>query len=198
MDREDLDYLQYITPVDNLPSIQAHGLLSHNRAQRHRNRSVANAEVQERRRAKRVPRGFRLHDYVNLYFNARNTMMYEVTCRIPTAELCVVCVATDVLDLRDVVVTDCNAASDYARFRPSPAGLTVLDHAELFAESWQHQDAMKTYRHRSRMCAEVLVPHMVPPNFLLGGYVVSQDVADGLASAGITLPLAMRPYLFFR
>lgn len=76
VDREQLRELHYITPISNVSSIAARGLLSHRRAARHNPDSVALATVQERREAKPVPRGRPLHEYVNLYVNARNPMLY--------------------------------------------------------------------------------------------------------------------------
>src|SRR5690348_11779452 len=70
--------LHYITHVDNLASICARGVLSHQRARRVRHRSVASEEIQNRRARKRLPNGARLHSYANLYFDARNPMMYRL------------------------------------------------------------------------------------------------------------------------
>ena len=54
------------------------GLLSHQGASAFPHYSVASEEVQERCRLKRLPNGERLHNYVNLYFDARNPMMYKL------------------------------------------------------------------------------------------------------------------------
>jgi hypothetical protein len=72
MDRGMVTELHYIAPVSNLPSMARRGLVSHNRAAKVEHSSVALGAVQDRRASRRFPWGMQLHDYVNLYFDARN------------------------------------------------------------------------------------------------------------------------------
>lgn len=118
MRRDELDELQFIAPITNAASILDMGILSHNRARRLDHESVADEEVQDRRR-QQVPNGRRLHDYANLYINARNGMMYRLVSPPATCDvLCVSCVSPAVLDLPGVVIADCNAfALDYLGLR---------------------------------------------------------------------------------
>ena len=124
MNRNDLLELHYITEISNVASIMAYGILSHKRAGRVKHNSVAMEEIQDR---KAVPGGRPLHEYVNLYICARNPMLYKL--RSKHAELCVLRINTDVLDLPGVVITDGNASSDYASFRAAPQGLKIVDQA---------------------------------------------------------------------
>lgn len=78
MERHEVAELHYITPIENLDSILGRGILSHNRAARLEHRSVALESVQDIRRGKSVPGGSTLHSYANLYFHARNPMMYRL------------------------------------------------------------------------------------------------------------------------
>jgi len=110
MDRDKVAELHYITSIENLASILERGILSHNRAARLKHRSVALEDVQDRRRAKSVLGGSALHSYANLYFHARNPMMFSLT-RERSNDLVVPRVSEAVLDLPDTVVTDGNAAS---------------------------------------------------------------------------------------
>ena len=126
MKRSDLTELHYITPIANVPSILIHGILSKNRAKKLKPASVAMEEIQRIRENKAVPGGRALHDYANLYFCARNPMMYKRAAL--HAELCVLQLSTDVLDLPNVVIADGNLASGYTAFRPSPSGLATIDH----------------------------------------------------------------------
>ncbi|UIJ46246.1 DUF4433 domain-containing protein [Sphingomonas cannabina] len=106
--------LHCIMPIANLPSVLAHGILSYERAAQLQHASVAMQPVQDRRDQRRVPQGLRLHQYANLYFHARNPMLYK---RLGEAgSLCVLRVSLDVLAMPGAVITDSNAASDYARF----------------------------------------------------------------------------------
>ena len=123
MTRDELTELHYITPIVNVASILHHGIVSHNKAKKLDHRSVAMAEIQDLRKGVVVPNGMPLHDYVNLYICARNPMMFKRQAQ--HAELCVLRVSADVLDLPKAVVTDGNAASTlrgYARFAAAPDG----------------------------------------------------------------------------
>ena len=69
--------LHCIMPIDNINSVMTHGILSHERAAKLPHRSVALQPVQDRRDQKQVPGGLKLHQYANLYFHARNPMLYK-------------------------------------------------------------------------------------------------------------------------
>jgi len=162
--RDELSELHYITPIANLPSIWSHGVLPHNQVQRIPHQSVAMPEIQDRRAKVVVPRGKRLHDYVNLYLHARNPMMS--VRRSHHFILCVLRVSTDVLDISGTVVTDGNAAGNYVRFAPAPGGLAIVDKELAFAHWWTHPDPIEYLRRKSARCAEVLVPDRVDPGFI--------------------------------
>jgi hypothetical protein len=70
MKREDLLELHYITPIDNVLSILRSGILSHRLAAQVAHKSVAMAEIQDRRKKVVVPNGMPLHEYANLYIAA--------------------------------------------------------------------------------------------------------------------------------
>lgn len=172
---------QCIMPIGNVPSIMAHGILSYERAAKLAHHSVAMQEIQDKRDQKQVPGGLKLHQYANLYFHARNPMLYKR--KDEAADLCVLRVSTAISAVAGVVFADCNASSGYVRF----------------LHPWRHPgDPPAYYRHRSRKCAEVLVPHRVEPARLLGAYVVDQAAAQRLAGVGFALPIEIDPVLFFR
>lgn len=185
-----------IMPIGNLPSVLQHGILSYERAARLPHRSVAMQPVQERRDQKQVPGGLKLHQYANLYFHARNPMLYVRQQEAPG--LCVLRVSIDVLALEGVAITDQNAASNYVRFY-APQQWQLLDFDDIFAFDWNHSDdQVRQWRHKSRKCAEVLVPHVVEPRFILGAYVVDATAAATAQAASVALPLVLNPVLFFR
>jgi hypothetical protein len=174
VDRELVAELHYMTPITNLASIAAVGILSHDRAAQVPHDSVAMAEVQDHRAGRRVPGGLALHDYVNLYFDARNAMM-----RLRRSDdLIVVRVSPAVLDLEGVVVADGNAANGPTRFFPSPAGLVNLDAERVYAEWWTHEDYWKQQERKRQRQAEVLVPDVVPTEYLLGCYTWRESTAQ--------------------
>lgn len=197
MNRDDIKELHYITPMANLASILEHGILSHRRAAKLRHESVAKPEVQDLRAKVRVPGGRPLHEYVNLYFCARNPMLYKRQGM--HHGLCVLSIKPLVIDTAGAVITDQNAASPYVRFTLSPLGLALLNEDWVFAEDWRHPgDSRAYYQHRSIKCAEVLVPDLVDPNHILGAYVSNAGSAASLSQQAPGLRVAINARLFFQ
>lgn len=197
MRRDDLEELHYITPISNVASILAHGILSHRRAAPLHPHSIAMAEIQDKRRLVRVPGGRPLHEYVNLYICARNPMMFKR--RGEHGALCVLCVSTAVLDLPGVVIADQNASSKYVRFGPVPTALERIDKRLVFAENWTHpDDQIEEWRHKSIKCAEVLVPDRVDRVHVVGAYVSCPESQATLASLAPDLFGLVNAHLFFR
>ena len=187
---------QCILPMDNIPSVLKHGILSYERAARLAHRSVAMPEIQDRRDHKQVPGGLKLHQYANLYFHARNPMLFKR--KDEASSLCVLRVSTEVCNIQGVILADSNASSDYVRFL-HPSQWKLLDFDAIYAMDWRHpNDPIAYYRHRSRKCAEVLVPHQIEPGLLIGAYVVDHAAATRLAGLGFRLPVAVDSVLFFR
>lgn len=78
MNLADIDELHFMTVHLNVPSILRLGICSHEASRTIQHSSIASAAVQGRRDERSIPGGLRLHQYANLYFNARNAMMYSV------------------------------------------------------------------------------------------------------------------------
>jgi len=201
MNRNDLRELHYITPISNVVSIMSKGIFSHKRSKKIQHDSVAMQEIQDRRKNKVVPGGQPLHDYVNLYINARNKMLFRVLHqgKAHHADLCILKVQTDILDLPNVVVADRNASSDYARFAPAPDGLRNVHHDLVFAKYWTHPDnPIEELRHGSIMCAEVLVPDRVDPVFITGAYVSCSNAKASVEALNVGISVTVNAHLFFR
>ena len=186
---------QYITPVRNVPSILLHGILSHEAASRLPHDSVAMSEIQDRRDKVRIPGGLMLHQYANLYFHARNPMLYRLKQEAPT--LCVLRVSVDGLWTNKAVIADRNASSGYVRFL-SINQTEELNLEAIYARDWRHPNDWNAYHlHKSQKCAEFLVPGRVPVDSLTGAYVVSAEAKDLLFATGFNLPIEIDAGLFF-
>ena len=123
-------------------------------------------------------------------------MMYVRQAEVPG--LCVLRVSIEVLKLDGVAITDQNAASTYVRFY-APQQWQLLDFDDIFALDWNHpDDQIRHWRHKSRKCAEVLVPQVVEPRFILGAYVADATAAAKASAVVPKLPVAVNPVLFFR
>jgi hypothetical protein len=188
--------LHCIMPMANIPSVIRYGILSYERAAKLKHRSIALQPVQDRRDRKQVPGGLKLHQYANLYFHARNPMMYR---RLGEEDsLCVLRVSTGVLRINGAVITDQNAASDYVRFL-APKHWSAIPFDAIFANDWRHPgDPIAYWRHKAQMCAEVLVPHKVEPAHIVGAHVVDIQAANRLKGFGFPPAVSVSPVLFFR
>jgi len=96
-------------PMANIASVMKHGILSFDRATKLEHHSVAMQSVQDLRDKKQVPGGLQLHQYANLYFHARNPMLFKRLNEVDS--LCVLRISKEVL-AAGAVITDQNAASD--------------------------------------------------------------------------------------
>ena len=195
MRRDELTELHYITAIANVPSILSNGILCHNRVASIPHTDVSMAEVQDIRQGKRVPGGDLLHNYANLYFSARNAMLYKLLAR--RNELAVLRVSPDVLDLPNVVISDGNAAVGFTGFAPAPVGLVIVDSDLTFAQRWTHADPYEYRRRKAACCAEVLVPRSVPAKYIEGAFVASNLALRRFRALDVDLPVSRRRHLFF-
>ena len=187
--------LHCIMPIANLRSVMEKGILSYEQAARTLHESVAMQPVQERRDVKRVPGGLRLHQYANLYFHARNSMLYKRLGE--AAGLCILSISLDVLAIPGVVITDCNAASNFPRFL-DPQGWRAIVFDDVLARKWTHPDhPARQHQHKSRKCAEVLVPGRVPPEHIRGAYVRDTAARDRVNEQTPALRTKTVPEMFF-
>ena len=197
MNRQDLTEFHYIIPCENVASVLTNGILSHERVRRLRHASVADNVVQQKRDGIRVPGGLKLHQYVNLYFNARNAMMYTLSNHSSTP-LCVLSVDVNVIDLPNVVIYDGNAASDWSRAYESPQGLASVDKSEVFATSWNDPTPHLKAHKRRVVQAEVLVPNSVDASKVQRAYAPDNRSMELLAINCPSLDTEKKPALFFK
>ena len=183
-------------PMENIPSVLAHGILSFERVAKMDHQSVALPEAQEKRDVKQVPGGFKLHQYANLYFHARNPMMSKR--RGEATNLCVLRISTAVAELDGVIFADRNAAGgdQWVRFL-HPRQWQLLDFDRIYAMDWRDQDRFEYYDKKRKKCAEILVPHRVALEYLTGAYVVNETAATRLSSFGFSLPITINADMFF-
>ncbi len=196
MTREEIDKLYYIAPLANIPSILQRDLLSHNSAKKFQQTDLSDAKVQELRRKKKVPQGRPLHDYVNLYFNPRNKMMFAIKDK--RNKIIVLQINAGILDKPTTIISSCNASSRYAMFLEPELGLKKLNHSEVFIEQWDDPyDKFNSWRLGSIVCAEVLVPDKLTASYILGTIVVSEKVKSKFEELETGLACTIKPDIFF-
>ena len=110
--RNFLRELYYITHVKNLESILKTGILSHSKIVEEGVdfERIYNKDVVCRRENITVPDGRSLWNFANLYFQARNPMLFTVIRNNPLDQIAVVGVDKRSLDRDDIYITTGNAA----------------------------------------------------------------------------------------
>lgn len=193
MRRGKVTYLSYITVAENLESILEHGILSHNNAEEVDHISIANEEVQDRRASVILPSGESLHSYANLYFWARNGMMYR---RRETPGLCVIRVSNQVLDVPGAYYSTRNASADGADFFECDGDFEQLDESRLYSKTWMSDNGPD---HDKMQCmqAEVLIPDRIGVQFIECIYVRTKEEAETLKRRFPGLDVRVYPGLFF-
>jgi hypothetical protein len=169
-------------------------VLSNERAAKLEHASVAMQSVQDKRDNVQVPRGLKLHQYANLYFHARNPMLYKR--KAEANNLCVLRISTDILRIEGVVITDQNASSDYVRFY-SPQQIQQINFNMVFAEDWNDDDQISYWQKKAAKCAEVLIPGCVPPDLIFGAYVCGEQVKNAIKSYRFSDNIIVNPHMFF-
>lgn len=196
MERADIGELYYITPITNVVSIMQHGILSNKLSKKLPHKSVAMEVIQARRKTKRIPGAGKLHEYANLYFDAHNPMLSKL--RDQNDRICILRVNASVLDLPDVIISDRNAASDWARFNNVIDGLAALDKDKIYASYWTNaNNQYDLWENKSIKCAEVLMPDTVEPKYIVGAYVASQTALKAFQQLSIQLTVSIRSDIFF-
>ena len=196
MNRSDITEFHYITAIGNMKSILDRGILCHRLAGSCQHVSVADNDVQNRRSNKQIPGTSKtIHDYVNLYFDAHNPMLSRL--RDKNNSICILQIRPDVLDLPEVIVSDMNAARNWARFKQVEDGLDMIDKSVVFAVSWKYPDEpSKEDEYKRKKCAEILVPECIGTEYLFGAYVAN-DLAKLAFCEVCSLPVEVKPSIFF-
>jgi len=196
MNRNEITELYYIAPIENVPSIMQRGILSHKLAKEIAHNDVAMQDIQERRQNKQIPGARKLHEYVNLYFDAHNPMLSKI--RRLNDKICILRVDIRILDLPGVIIADQNASTKWVHFFDVSRGLAVLDRNRVYAVSWKHpNDLIDEWRHKSEKCAEVLVQGRLDARFILGAYVANQAALARLEQLNTGLPVSIGSGIFF-
>jgi hypothetical protein len=200
MKLSEIKELYYIAHIDNIKSILQNGILCYNKAKKVKYTDIADGKVQSRREKDVIPSGkHKLHDYANMYFNARNAMMSKR--RDLHKELCIFRINPIVLKLPNVIISDKNASSGYVRFYETK-DIDKLDVSLIFTEDWRNGNTVQYWIKKSASCAEVLFPDCVNAKFITGIYVSCQDTFDKLVGLlkehPIKNTIEIKPKLFFQ
>jgi O-acetyl-ADP-ribose deacetylase (regulator of RNase III) len=191
--------LYYITHVDNLQSILERGILSHERVIKENVKytPIYDEQIVLGRRDKKAPDGRSLWSFANLYFKARNAMLYRVIIEKSAKDIVVLGIRRDVLNRSDIFVTTGNAASAYSEILP----VSQLKRIEkivkriLKMDYWTMEDGTK----RETM-AECLVPDSVSPEYIQTIYVADRETMNKVKEKlqWFKVEVVCEPSIFFQ
>ena len=194
------DGFYQITHISNLKSILKRGLYSHDQVRKRKISSsvVYDKGIVERRRYIPTDKRKSLHEYINLYFNPRNSMMYRVKA-IEERDVIVIQLNSGILGRKGVFLADGNAAANATNFHlVDKETLAQLRH-QVDRESWNDADEIVKKENVSKMMAECLVPVHIPPEMIEVVHVVDRRSAVKAMRllSGTGIRLIVNPHMFF-
>lgn len=159
--------LYYIIHIDNLQSILERGILSHNQVQRIEHHDIHDAKILRRRKELSLDgETITMQDYVNLYFQPRNAMLFRLIQTMGKEKLAVLRIQPTVIEEPGIIFSDRNAAASQAQFFTDVDDLEEIDVEVFRIGYWGRNDDR-----RQRMMAEVLVPRPIRRDEIVSIYV---------------------------
>ncbi len=192
------DLLYNLCPLKNLVTVLSCGLLSHRLAAELNHQDLSDRDVQFRRECKNLHNGKPLHEYANLFFDYRNPMFYRLCREGKREDIAIVAFDSAVLDMPECIVSDRNAASDYASFYDPIAGLESLRFDLVYAQYWADSgDPVQDAFRRSIKNAEVLVPEAIPSSYIRFVFVYNERAKARILAFDKAVEIAVRPEMYF-
>lgn len=190
-----IEYLYHMTHKSNLQNILQNGLLSHNQARNGRLTQVdiADNQVNDRRSRSEPIYLKSIHDYVPLYFNPKNPMLYR-RGNIQN-DIIILAIDRNLLYQPNTVFTNGNAAAGATSFYSNPDDLINLNWGCINAEYWN--DIVDGKRIK---CSEVLVYPNIPTiaikKIFCNNQQTKQFVENGLTNP-TTIGVEIKSNLYF-
>ncbi len=199
MQKLDITELYYITHIDNLASILAHGVLSHAKmeAEGVHSTPIYDVEIVSRRNSKTTPDKRNLWSYANLYFQPRNAMMYRVVHEKDPKNLAVIGVSSKVFNEQGLFITDGNAAHETTQFYHPSKGLEILRQQwSIIRNDWWNRDDGS----KRKIMAACLIPEQVKPEYIQNIYVASNSARDAIQKniGDVNIAVSSEPDMFFQ
>lgn len=164
--------LDHMTHIDNLGSIFKSGLLAHNNP--FKKIDISNREVNDRRNKKDPIYNKNIHDYVPLYFNPRNAMLYRNQIKFGDA-IVILAFKKDTILLENSFFTNGNVASNHTLYSNDIRELEheAWDWNRIWSRSWNEQPDAEDIKWS--MMAEVLIYEKLETSQLQAIYCSSNN-----------------------
>jgi hypothetical protein len=178
------------------------GILSHRKVEEQgvQFAPIYNAGIVANRQERITPAGNNLWEFVNLYFQPRNPMLYRVINEKDKNNIALLGVNSQVLDISGVLISIGNAASYLSDIVSVEEGIKTITEEiwdVITSDWWREEDGSKR-----KIMAECLVPDLAPPDFIHTIYVVNREVADRvktlIRSYAPKIAVVPEPHMFFQ
>lgn len=196
---KEINNLYYICHVNNLHSILQEGLLSHNSVQAFKPETIYDKGIINfRKDIKPNPeKNETLWDFANLYFNARNAMLYRVIHEQNLKNIAIIQFNKSILDYaknNDSHISIGNAAHSESSFTDIENGLKQLKKVWAFwnKEYWNESDGSKRL-----MMSELIVKDRIPARYIDSIYVESEAVGNKIKKVIDFDNIITEPHMFF-
>ena len=188
--------LFHMTHIQNLGSIIDSGLKCHNAATEYKD--ISNVKVNDRR-DKEVNQFGNLHDFVPLYFNPRNAMLYQ-TCKKFNDEIIILEIDKKITLKYYTIFCEGNAARSDAIFTSCKKKLHNFKWDNIYGNDWTNGSTnISGVETKSIMMSECLVKEFIPSSFISRFHVKDQYVLEKIYQkfGDIGSDIFITPRLFF-
>lgn len=198
-------FVYHFTPLDNLPSILAHGLLSAREQKRLGlpQRSIVWAAIQAHRASQTVPCGPQgyVQDYVPLYFCQLSPMLLSIIGNKVVDEESIIHFEfpIQIMEKTRMVFTDAAITpSSTPNFYTDPADLAHLNWEAISSPAWRMPNADLRHARLSELLVHLQMPINQAARIIVWDKIVAQQVADLYADFHLIPPrIETDPSLYF-
>jgi hypothetical protein len=192
----------YILHINNLKEVLEKGIYSHNKVLELgiKPEMISNSEVMELRKGRKIEGEKTLWDYANVYFQARNPMLWTIIKKYGVENIVVLGLRPTIHNLEGVRIANGNAArlSETGIFPKSQLKEVFNSiRKELNFEYWKEGDDSKR-----KIMAECLVPDNIPSEYINSIFVANNVVRDKiigmLGSKHMRYGIITHPNSFFQ
>lgn len=191
LENVNINSFYHITHINNVHSIQNKGLLSRNDLFKNNisYTNISNPDVQNLRNIEDPIFHNSIHDYIPLYVNPKNPMLYA---KKNVQDQLVILEIDFIIITHQFIYTDGNAASKNTKFYSSLDQLNQLPIDTLHATYWTDKPGGKRKR-----CTEFLIHSNISPIYVRAIHCINQESGEKLKLGTFSPPILINPDLFF-
>lgn len=170
----DLNFkLYHMTHISNLKGILKDGLMSHNLVRTYVD--ISNNDVNKRRIRNDNPHKISLHQYVPLYFNPRNAMLFS--CQKQFGENVVILeIDNEVISNDYTLFSEGNAARKDSKITTNKLDLPNFKWEDINSLAWSDNYRGVDENLKSLMMSESLILNRINPKSILRIFCINEDV----------------------